>query len=105
MFTVYDYMTPTTLAGVVAAARKMLNEGHYEGSQLMLAVNAGNASGANLAMPGQNYLAGMQGVSGTVMQGAGMGIQGSLGILNGPQAQNNTGQVIGGIAGIAGAVL
>jgi len=48
MFTVYDYMTPTTLAGVVAAARKMLNEGHYDGSQLMLAVNAGKALIANV---------------------------------------------------------
>ena len=48
MFTVYDYMTPTTLAGIVAAARKMMDEGHYAEEQLMIAVNAGKALAANV---------------------------------------------------------
>lgn len=47
MFTIYDYMTPDTLAGIVAAARKAMDDGIYDEAQLMVAVNAGKALTAN----------------------------------------------------------
>lgn len=69
-----------------------------------LAINAGNAAGQNAMAPGNQYMAGMQAGSGTIMQGQGMKVQGLSNVLNAQTSvynaqQQNQGLDVGGLLG------
>lgn len=74
-----------------------------------LAVNAGNSAGNNAAAPGSNYQAGLAAGSQSMAQGRNLKQQGLSSILNAQASQeapaDNTGAIVGGVAGIAVAVI
>jgi hypothetical protein len=74
-----------------------------------LAVNAGNSAANNQAAPGNSYQAGMAAGAGTIGQGRSLYQNGLGSILNSQSSAeaptDNTGAIIGGVAGVAVAVI